>query len=252
MTAATPSASRSFVAYVRVSTAQQGRSGLGLEAQQTAIAAFLGPHDRLLQPPFVEIESGRKSARPKLAAALAKCRKTGATLLVAKLDRLSRDVRFLLTLVEQCGEGGVVFCDLPSVPAGPVGKFIITQMASVAELEAGLISQRTKAALAAAKARGVKLGGDRGYRPSTAPNWRAGTTAAAEARSRTADHAAYRLAAIIDDVRETLGAAASLHAVARSLEGRGIPTPKGGHWTATAVRRALMRTCSDAPRGAAQ
>ncbi len=92
---------RLFIAYMRVSTAQQGRSGLGLDAQQAAIAAFIGPQDRLLEPPFIEVESGRKAGRPKLAAALAKCRKTGATLLVAKLDRLSRDVRFLLGLVER-------------------------------------------------------------------------------------------------------------------------------------------------------
>ena len=82
--------------------------------------------------------------------------------MVAKLDRLARNARFLLATVEGSGDGGVVFCDLPTIPVGPVGKFLITQMAAVAELEAGLISTRTKAALAVAKARGVKLGGWRG------------------------------------------------------------------------------------------
>ena len=86
------------------------------------------------------------------------CRLHNATLVIAKLDRLSRNTQFLLNLVEGTGDAGVVFCDLPTIPTGPMGKFFITQMVAVAELEAGLISQRTKAALAAAKARGKKLG----------------------------------------------------------------------------------------------
>ena len=110
----------------------------------------------------VEVETGKRADRPKLAQALALCRLHTATLIIGKLDRLARNTRFLLSIVEGTGEAGVVFCDLPTVPAGPVGKFIVTQMAAVAELEAGLISQRTKAALAAAKARGKRLGGFRG------------------------------------------------------------------------------------------
>ncbi|MFC7693842.1 recombinase family protein [Paeniroseomonas aquatica] len=109
---------------------------------------------------FQEIESGKRADRPQLAAALAACRAQRATLLIAKLDRLARNARFLLGVVEGSGEG-VVFCDLPTVPPGPVGKFLVTQMAAVAELEAGLISQRTRAALAMAKARGVVLGNPR-------------------------------------------------------------------------------------------
>jgi len=230
---------RTFVAYCRVSTARQGRSGLGLEAQQAAIRDFLRAGDRLLQPPYVEVESGKVSARPKLTQALARCRKTGATLLVAKLDRLSRNVTFLRALIDSGVD--VAFCDLPHVPPGAMGRFLLTQMASVAELEAGLISERTKAALAAAKARGVKLGGDRGYRPTIAPDWQAGTAAAAEARTQAADHAAHRLASVIEDARRDLGETASLHAVARYLTDHGIGTPRGGAWTATAVRRVLAR-----------
>ncbi len=238
-TRTTPTAGRRFVAYARVSTDKQGRSGLGLEAQEAAIRAFLGPQDKLLEPLHVEVESGRKPDRPKLREAIARCRKTGATLLVAKLDRLSRDVVFLRTLTDSGID--VAFCDLPQVPSGCMGKFLLGQMALVAELEAGLVSERTKAALAAAKARGVKLGGDRGYRPSKALDWAAGTKAAAEARSRAADHAAHAVAAVIDDLRTELGDDASLHAIARALTDRGVPTPRGGAWTATAVKRALGR-----------
>ena len=132
----------------------------------------------------MEVESGRKADRPKLRQAIARCRKTGATLLIAKLDRLARSVRFIATLMDE--NVPFVACDMPN--ATP---FMLHVYAAVAEEEARAISRRTKAALAAAKARGVKLGGDRGYRPSTPPDWTAGTRAAAEARSRAADHAAH-------------------------------------------------------------
>src|SRR5690242_7129792 len=92
-------AGRAFVAYLRVSTDRQGKSGLGLEAQEAAIRAYLKPADRLLMHPFMEVESGRKADRPMLAQALAKCRKTGATLLVAKVDRLARNLPFLRSLI---------------------------------------------------------------------------------------------------------------------------------------------------------
>ena len=232
---------RTYVAYARVSTQQQGRSGLGLEAQETAIRAFLKPGDRLLAPIYVEVESGRRADRPKLAEALARCRATGATLLVAKLDRLARNARFLLSVVEGTGEAGVVFLDLPNLPAGPVGKFMLTQMAAVAELEAGLISQRTKAALTAAKARGVKLGAPQGTQPpATAESSRSGAQASAEVRSRAATHHANAVLPAIEELRAS--GATSLHALAAGLNEMGVPTPRGGAWTATAVRRALART----------
>jgi DNA invertase Pin-like site-specific DNA recombinase len=230
---------RAYLTYCRVSTDKQGRSGLGLEAQQAAIAAFIRPEDRLLQPSYVEIESGRKAARPKLADALSRCRKTGATLLVAKLDRLSRNVLFLRTLIDSGVD--VAFCDLPHIPPGAMGRFLLTQMAAVAELEAGLISERTKAALAAAKARGKKLGGDRGYRPENPPDWRAGARTSAERRAQQADHAAHRLVPVIEAIRRERGDDVSLHAMARELTERGVHTPRGRTWTATAVRRALVR-----------
>ncbi|WP_431270263.1 recombinase family protein [Dankookia sp. P2] len=135
-----------YIAYFRVSTERQGRSGLGLDAQRMAVARHIASAGGQVVAEFQEVESGKRNDRPQLAAALAACRAHRATLLIAKLDRLARNARFLLGVVEGSGDGGVVFCDLPQVPPGPVGKFLVTQMAAVAELEAGLISQRTRAA----------------------------------------------------------------------------------------------------------
>jgi DNA invertase Pin-like site-specific DNA recombinase len=136
---------QSFVAYYRVSTEKQGRSGLGLEAQREAVARHVAGQGGALVAAFEEVESGKRVDRPQLAQALAACRAMRAVLVIAKLDRLARNARFLLSVVEGTGETGVVFCDLPTVPPGPVGKFLVTQMAAVAELEAGLIAQRTRA-----------------------------------------------------------------------------------------------------------
>src|SRR3954471_14900649 len=175
-----------FVSYLRVSTDKQGRSGLGVEAQREAVTRFLNGGDWTLTKEYVETESGKRSDRPKLQAALAHAKAIGATVVFAKLDRLTRNVDLLRSLVVSGVD--LVFCDLPHVPPGAMGRFLLTQMASVAELEAGLISERTKAALAAAKARGVKLGGDRGYRPPAPPDAALGASAAAAARQRRADH----------------------------------------------------------------
>jgi DNA invertase Pin-like site-specific DNA recombinase len=155
-----------YISYLRVSTDRQGKSGLGLSGQREAVERYLNGGDWTLSGEYVETESGRDNARPQLAAALAHCRLIRATLIVAKLDRLSRNQAFLMSVVEGSGEAGVLFCDLPNIPSGPVGKFLLQQMAAVAELEAGLISQRTKAALAQSQR---KLGGYRGGpKPDTA------------------------------------------------------------------------------------
>src|SRR5271156_4579606 len=151
-----------FVSYLRVSTDKQGRSGLGVEAQREAVARYLNGGSWKLVAEYVETESGKRSDRPKLAAALSHAKAIGATVVFAKLDRLTRNVDLLRSLV--ASDVDLVFCDLPHVPPGAMGRFLLTQMASVAELEAGLISERTKAALAAAKARGVKLGNPNGAR----------------------------------------------------------------------------------------
>ena len=220
-----------FVAYYRVSTDRQGKSGLGLDAQRAAVAQYVAGAGGVVAAEFEEVESGKRNDRPQLAAALAACRARRAALVIAKLDRLARNARFLLHVVEGTGEAGVVFCDLPSVPPGPVGKFLLTQMAAVAELEAGLISQRTKAALAAAKARGTVLGNPR-LRAGAPDQARAAAAAkSAQARARAADVLPY-----VDAARRA--GARTLHELAEALTNRGVPTPAGkAHWQPEQVRR---------------
>jgi DNA invertase Pin-like site-specific DNA recombinase len=180
-----------LIAYRRVSTIRQGVSGLGLEAQDAAVASYAQVAGGVILRAYTEVETGKRADRPELGKALADCKRSKAVLVLAKLDRLARNARFLLTLIESGVD--VAFCDLPSVPAGAVGKFILTQMAAVAELEAGLISERTKAALAAYKARGGLLGSARlgahrltgGANPKAAR--RAGEVSAANAAAAYAD-----------------------------------------------------------------
>ena len=147
-----------FVAYLRVSTDRQGKSGLGLDAQRGAVDGYLAGRGRLIAE-VVEIESGRRSDRPQLERALALCRAHRATLVVARLDRLTRSVAFLSRLLE--ASVPLAFVDLPAIE-GPTGRFLLQSMAAVAELEAGLIADRTRKALAEAKARRGRRGGARG------------------------------------------------------------------------------------------
>lgn len=215
----------SLVAYYRVSTARQGASGLGIEAQQAAVANYVAGGGGLLIHEFTDIESGKRDDRPQLEAALAACRQHRATLVVAKLDRLTRNTAFLLQLVEGQGDAGVVFCDLPMLPPGPVGKFFLTVMAAIAELERGFISQRTKAALAAAKARGQKLGN---------PNLRA--VGAGAARKRQARAYAREVIPYIRAARKA--GASTLRELCDALEARGVKTPNGhDRWLPAQVAR---------------
>lgn len=222
-----------YIAYYRVSTERQGRSGLGLEAQREAVARQVVSTGGQVVAEFTEIESGKRNDRPELAKALAAARSRGAVLIIAKLDRLARNARFLLSVVEGVGDAGLMFCDLPQLPAGPVGKFMVTMLAAVAELEAGMISQRTKAALEAVKARGVKLGN---------PNLKPGTpqTARRAAKVRTAQAKA-KAADVLPYVKAARKAgASSLSQIATALEARGIRTPRGGtSWAPSQVARIL-------------
>ncbi len=219
-----------FVSYLRVSTDGQGRSGLGLEAQRQAVAAYVAQAGGEMVAEFQEVESGKRTDRPQLAAALAACRTRRAVLIIAKLDRLARNARFLLSVVEGSGEAGVVFCDLPTVPAGPVGKFLVTQMAAVAELEAGLISQRTRAALAVAKARGVRLGN-----PSPPPATAQMAASARQARSRQVAARATDVLAVVRQAQAE--GASSLRTIAAALHHHPFANPLSGGFVGAGKRR---------------
>jgi DNA invertase Pin-like site-specific DNA recombinase len=212
-----------FISYLRVSTEDQGRSGLGLEAQQATVVQHATTWRGEILAEYVEVETGRNDARPRLAEALAHCRRTGATLLIAKLDRLARSVHFVAGLMKS--DVPFVAADMPHASA-----FELHIRASVAEEEARLISTRTKAALAAARARGVVLGGYRGAPPPSA--------AGVAARQQAARDHAGRLA---DIVRPMRAAGATLQAIADRLAADGVRAAGGGAWTATAVRRVLAR-----------
>lgn len=215
---------KTYVAYLRVSTTKQGVDGLGMAAQEQAIAAYNGT----VIARFIEVESGKKKERPELARALAHCRLTGSTLIVAKLDRLARNVAFISALME----AGVDFvaCDFPE--ASPLTLHI---MAAVAEHEAKAISARTRAALAQAKARGVKLGN-----PNLTEEGRVrGCAAGIKTIKANADAFAARVLPAIRAFQET---GTSLSGTARELNGIGVKTARGKRWTAQAVKNALARS----------
>lgn len=221
-----------FVAYYRVSTARQGASGLGLEAQRAAVASYLNGGAWRILSEFTEVESGRKGDRPELEKALHKARLHRVPLVVAKVDRLARSKGFLERIIESGVD--VRFCDLPSIE-GATGRFILQQMAAVAELEAGLISTRTKAALAAAKQRGQKLGGNRGVKLSAAAQESGRAAQTARAAARGAD-----LAPVIAELRAA--GISSLTGIASALTSRGIPTSRGNvRWAPVQVARVLER-----------
>src|SRR6266436_907747 len=221
-----------FVSYYRVSTAQQGASGLGLEAQREAVSRHVAGAAGVIVAEFQEIESGKKNDRPQIAAALAACRLRRATLVIAKLDRLARNVHFISNLMES----GVDFvaCDNPHAT-----RLTIHILAAVAEHEREMISQRTIAALAAAKARGVKLGN-----PHLTPG---DTRRARRARTAIADQGAADVLPYITQARKA--GCTSLTQLAAALTARGIETPMGGRdWSRAQISRVLARTEAIAAR----
>lgn len=205
-----------YVAYYRVSTTKQGASGLGLEAQQAAVLAHC--REPALAS-FTEVESGRRNDRPQLAAALAYARRHKATLVIAKLDRLARSNAFVANLLESGVP--IIAVDMPEA-----NRPMLQMMSVFAEMEAKAISDRTKAALAAARARGVRLG-----TPDT-------SRLAREARAG-ADAYASTLTATLDALR--CQGILSVRATCEALNAQGIRTRKGGQWHPTSVQRLLDR-----------
>jgi DNA invertase Pin-like site-specific DNA recombinase len=223
----TPPRPRSYVGYYRVSTARQGRSGLGLEAQKAAVRAHLEATGGLLRQSFTEVQSGSDDDRPQLQAALKACRMTRSTLLIAKLDRLSRNAAFLLTL--QAAGVRFVAADQPEV-----SEVVVGVLAVMAQAERQAISDRTKAALAAAKARGVQLGN-----PRLKPGTKASAKRASKAAQVIAKARAEEFREAIEDARSQ--GCQSLRELAAHLNDLGATTPRGGTWAAASVSRLLVQ-----------
>jgi len=211
-----------YIAYYRVSTDRQGRSGLGLDAQQQAVGDYLAGRGELIDA-FTEVESTRKTDLPQLAAALEACCRHKATLVIAKLDRLARNVAFISGLMESGVE--FVAVDMPEA-----NRLTLHILAAVAEHEREMISQRTKAALQAAKARGVKLG---------SPEPKKGAAIRTQVIQDKADRFAANILPIIRDL-QTQGVT-SYRAIARALNARGIPTANQRQWYPTTVKNLLKR-----------
>lgn len=218
---------RKYVAYYRVSTERQGRSGLGLEAQQHAVAEFLRSTDGTLRAEFVEVQSGKNEDRAKLLEALKLCKLTRSTLLIAKLDRLSRNAAFLLTL--QNAGTRFVAVDNPDMNETVVGI-----LAVLAQAERKAISERTKSALAAAKRRGVTLGN-----PRLQPGTEATALAATKVAMQAAKQRAEEFRDIVTDAREK--GCGTLRELAAHLNGLGASTPRGGVWAPASVQRLLKQ-----------
>jgi DNA invertase Pin-like site-specific DNA recombinase len=219
----------SVITYIRVSTQQQGHSGLGIEAQRAAIARFAETEGYTIGDEFVEVETGKGAdaldRRPKLAAALEQARKAKCPVIVAKLDRLSRDVHFISGLMAQ----KVLF--IVAELGANADPFMLHLYAALAEKERSLISQRTRAALAAKKAQGVRLGNRTNLNQAQAKG--------AAANGAQADRHAANILPIIREVQAA--GITTLKGIAEALNARGIRTARGGRWHNSTVRNALAR-----------
>ncbi|WP_116598998.1 recombinase family protein [Primorskyibacter marinus] len=221
-----------FVTYLRVSTDRQGKSGLGLEAQRKAVSDYVTGKGQIVAE-YVEVESGKRNDRPELARALADAKKRGAVLLIAKLDRLARNVAFIANLLESGAE--VAAADMPEA-----NRFLLHVMAAVAEHEARAISDRTKAALEAAKARGVALGASN---PVIREALQQAEAKSIQTRKAKADFHAANVLPLIHAIQAR---GASLRQIAGELNERGVKTARGGQWHAMTVRNVLTRNALSA------
>lgn len=223
-----------YIAYYRVSTKKQEKTRLGLDAQQTAVRRFADAQSAQIVAEFTEIESGKNSDRPQLAAAIRQARATGAKLVIAKLDRLARNVAFTAALMDS----GLDFIALDCPQANRLTLHIL---AAVAEDEVRRISERTKVALAAAKARGVKLGAaspNSPFKNGAERGWRAGSERAAALRRRRADE---NYASILPTIRAMREDCQPMGAIAAWLNREGYRTTRNGQFTAATVHRVLAR-----------
>lgn len=215
---------KAFVAYYRVSTDKQGASGLGLDAQRLAVLDFINGNGDKLIAEYTEIESGKRNDRPELQRAISHAKKERAVLTIAKMDRLGRRASYVLNLLDNSGVR-FVFVENPNA-----GELEIGIRAVVAQEEGRLISQRTKDALAAAKARGIKLG---------SPDPKKGSAIGVAVNKDQADQFAANVVPIIKEIQAS-GIASNL-GIAKALNARGIPTARGGEWYAATVRNVRAR-----------
>lgn len=225
-----------LIAYYRVSTKQQGQSGLGLEAQKAAVEAYAKASGATIQAVYLEVESGKRADRPQLAAGIAHARRSKSKLVIAKLDRLARDVAFLSKIMDSGCD--FLACDNPNA-----NRLTIHILAAVAEDEAVRISQRTKAALAAAKVRGATLGSARpghwdGREQARLEGSKRGSAVSVKVRREKAMAAVAELVPTITDLRAK---GESLAAIAEHMNAAGQQTTRGAKWTATAIKRILDR-----------
>lgn len=213
---------KNYIAYLRVSTDKQGEQGHGISAQRQAIGLYLGTHGGELLEEYVEVESGKKNDRPALRQAISRCNMSRAVLIIAKLDRLSRNLAFIANLMD----AGIDFiaCDNPYA-----NKLTIHILAAIAEHEREMISRRTKEALAAAKAKGIKLGGFRGTALTDILRHNALSARRAKSREYSANVAPL--------IQKRLEDGYSLNAIAKFLNQQKIVTVRGGNWTAKSVSR---------------
>jgi DNA invertase Pin-like site-specific DNA recombinase len=221
-----------FIGYCRVSTGKQGKSGLGLEAQETAIREYVRSCSGELVKLYIEVESGKNDNRPVLADAIRHSQLTGARLVIHKLDRLSRDLSFITTLQKNSVDFAVV--DLPGAD-----RFTVHIFGALAEKERSMISERTRAALKQAKERGVKLGNAKGE-GFTPEIQKAGAEAAEKARRANADSFASKVKPFIERLQ---GEGKGLRLIAAALNAEGIGTARGKEWTPTAVKHVRERRC---------
>lgn len=220
---------KNFVSYIRVSTQKQGVSGLGLDAQRNAISTYVNDKGKIIKE-FEEIESGKKGfdGRPQLQIAIEYCKKNKCDLVIGKIDRLARDVRFFLEVIDTC-KVNIRFSDLPDInPNTAEGRMILTSMAVFAEYEAKKISQRTKEALAVAKSNGIRLG-VKGADNIASMN---------QVRIARAEDFAMKMEPLITSLHKQ---GFSLRKIASALNDSGSKTAKGKEWTAVQVSSVLKR-----------